>query len=171
MAMKILSRLPFLEVHSVVSTPDGIAEVKPYQIIVMVTITAQEIVKLEPGVPGIPAILDTGNNHNLAIRRDQLDRWLTLREPERSRIRVGDARVPLVPANVWIHPNQPGKREASGRSPFKLEVKEGIAVYPPEVANPARLPILGLRGIVRSGLKLVIDGKRREMSLKTAGWW
>ena len=158
--MKILTRLPFSEAHSEVNTPDGIVEVKPYQIIVMVSITARSVTELDPDVPRIPAILDTGHNHNLAIRREQLDRWVRLRESERGQIRVRDVRLPLVPANVWIHPNRPGTREAAGRPPFKLEVKEGIAVYPPEVTNPARLPTLGLRGIVRNGLKLVIDGKR-----------
>jgi hypothetical protein len=38
-------------------------------------------------------------------------------------------------------------------------MEEGIAVDPPEVANPARLPILGLRGLVRTGLTLLIDGQ------------
>jgi hypothetical protein len=94
-----------------------------------------------------------------------------LSEPERRQIRVGDARVPLVPANVWIYPNRPGTRHSADRPPFKLELKEGIAVYPHEVANPARLPILGLRGIVKNGLVLVIDGKRREITLKTSGWF
>jgi len=37
--------------------------------------------------------------------------------------------------------------------------------------NPARLPILGLRALVRSNLKLIIDGKRREVTLKTSGWF
>jgi hypothetical protein len=169
--MKILSRLPVLETHSEVSTPGGIVAVKPYQIVVMVSITARNVTELDQGAPRIPAILDTGDNHNLAIRREQLNRWVRLRQPERGQIRVGDARLPLVPANIWIHPNRPGTREGTGRQPFKLEVKEGIAVYPPEATNPARLPILGLRGLVRNGLKLVIVGKRREVTLKTAGWW
>jgi hypothetical protein len=94
-----------------------------------------------------------------------------LREPERGQIRVGGVRASLVPANVWIHPNQPGTRETADRTPFKLELREGIAVYPPEITNPARLPTLGLRGIVSNGLKLVIDGLRREVTLKTSGWF
>jgi hypothetical protein len=171
MAMKILSRLPFFEARSEVGTPDGIAEVKPYQIIVMVSITARSVTELDPGAPRIPAILDTGHNHNLAIRREQLDRWVRLREAERGQIRVGNVRLPLVPANVWIHPNRPGTREGVSVPPFKLEMKEGIAVYPPEVTNPTRLPALGLRGLVRNRLKLMIDGKRWEVTLNTAGWW
>jgi hypothetical protein len=48
---------------------------------------------------------------------------------------------------------------------------EGIVVYPEDVPNPARLPILGLRALVRSDLKLIIDGKRRAVALKTPGWF
>ena len=169
--MKILTRLPFSEARSEVGTPDGISEVKPYQIILMVSITARNIVELDAGAPRIPAILDTGHNHNLAIRREQLNLWVKLSEPERGQIRVGGVRVSLVPANVWIHPNRPGTRESAARPAFKLELREGIAVYPPEISNPARLPTLGLRGIVRNGLKLVIDGQRREVTLKTSGWF
>jgi hypothetical protein len=47
--MKILSRLPFFEARSEVSTPDGIAEVKPYQIIVMVSITTRTGLGREKG--------------------------------------------------------------------------------------------------------------------------
>ncbi len=169
--MKILTRLPFSEVRSHVGTPGGISEVKPYQIVVMVSITAKNITELDPGVPRIPAILDTGHNHNFAIRREPFDLWVKLNEPERAQIRVGGVRVPLLPANVWIYPNRPGTRESAVRPPFKLELREGIAVYPPEVSNPASLPTLGLRGIVRNGLKLVIDGNRREVTLKTSGWF
>jgi hypothetical protein len=171
MAMRILTRLPFSEAHFEVRTPDGIFDVKPYQIVVMVSITARNIAELDPGAPRIPAILDTGHNHNFAIRREQLDLWVKLSEPERGQIRVGGVPVALVPAIVWIHTNRPGTRESANRPPFKLELREGIAVYPPEMRNPARLPTLGLRGIVRNGLKLVIDGLRRDVTLKTSGWF
>jgi hypothetical protein len=40
--------------------------------------------------------------------------------------------------------------------------------YPPDVANPARLPILGLRGLMRNGLMIVIDGKKREVTISTS---
>ncbi len=171
MAMRILTRLPFSETSSEIGTPDGISQVKPYQIAVLVSIAPWNVAELDPGVPRIPAILDTGHNHNFAIRREQLDLWVKLREPERGQIRVGGVRVSLVPANVWIHPNRPGTRESADRAPFKLELREGIAVYPPEMSNPARLPTFGLRGIVRNGLRLVIDGRRREVTLKTNRWF
>jgi hypothetical protein len=54
---------------------------------------------------------------------------------------------------------------------MRLRTPEGIVVYPDDVSNPARLPILGLRALVRSELTLIIDGKRRAATLKTAGWF
>jgi hypothetical protein len=53
----------------------------------------------------------------------------------------------------------------------RLEMHEGLIVYPEDAPNPARLPILGLRALVRNRLTLVIDGKRREVTLKTSGWF
>ena len=104
-------------------------------------------------------MLDTGNNHNFAIRQEQLVRWTGLTLPKRGLVNVGGTTIPLHTANVWIHPD-------SG-DPLRLRMEEGIAVYPPDVANPARLPILGLRGLVRNGLLIVIDGNKREVTIST----
>ncbi len=41
----------------------------------------------------------------------------------------------------------------------------------PSAPNPARLPILGLRALVRNHLKLILDGKRRVVTLRTSGWF
>jgi hypothetical protein len=35
------------------------------------------------------------------------------------------------------------------------------------MVDPARLPILGLRGLIRNGLKLTIDGSSRELTLES----
>jgi hypothetical protein len=72
--MRILDRLPISEKGWVVPTPDGAEEIKPYQIIVMVSISDQEVLDLPEDALRIPAILDTGNNHNFAIRQGQLER-------------------------------------------------------------------------------------------------
>jgi hypothetical protein len=170
--MKILNRLLFSERRSDVLTPDGIAEVKPFQIVVLVTLVMKDVLELDPGAPRFPAVLDTGNNHNFAIREEHLRRWARLSLPEqRHSITVDGQRVPLLNARVWLHPNKPTTLSVADRPAFRPEMPEGIAVYPRGVPNPARLPILGLRGIVRNDLKLVIDGKRRSVSLGTAGWF
>ena len=67
--------------------------------------------------------------------------------------------------------NEPGRTRPSGRPPIRLGMPEGIAVFPEDLPNPARLPILGLRALVRSDLTLIMDGKRREVTLKTPGWF
>jgi hypothetical protein len=67
--MKILDRLPIFEQRWMVTTPDGVEEPKPYQIVVWVSITAENVHALPENAPRIPAVLDTGNNHNFAIRQ------------------------------------------------------------------------------------------------------
>ncbi len=149
---------PIPETTGRVATPDGTAQVMPYQIVVMVSIAANRVIELPSDVLRFPAVLDTGNNHNFAIRREQFARWTGLTFPKRGLVNVGGRTIPLHAANVWIHPD-------SG-DPFHLRMEEGIAVYPPDVANPARLPILGLRGLVRNGLRIVIDGKTKDVTIR-----
>jgi hypothetical protein len=54
---------------------------------------------------------------------------------------------------------------------IELEMPEGLIVYPESAPNPGRLPILGLRALVRNRLTFVINGKQRELTLKTPGWF
>jgi hypothetical protein len=170
--MKILDRLPFSERRSEVWTPDRLATVKPYQIIVTVSLAARELMEPDPGLPRFPAILDTGNNHNFAISEPHLRSWARITPAEsRHHIRVQGQRVPLINAGLWLFPNEPGQIAASGRSPTRLALPEGIAVYPEDLPNPARLPVLGLRALVTNELKLIIDGKRSMVTLKTPGWF
>lgn len=164
--MKILDKLPILESGGIVPTPDGVEEVKPFQIVVLVSIANEGVIALPEDVPRFPAILDTGHNHNFAIRQGQRDRWVPAGLPRRGKIEVGGFSVPLFTADVWIHPNQPGQLETSGQPPFRLELSGGIAVYPSNVPNPARLPILGLRGLIRNNLRLTIDGEGRNLTLE-----
>ena len=169
--MKILNRLPFSKNPSVVSTPDGVDEVKPYQIVVTVSLTAHRLMEPLAGSPRFPAILDTGLNHNLSIRREHLERGARLPLRHRGRVRsVGDE-LPLLAGTVWIYPNRPGTTELSERQPIRLEMPEGLIVYPEGVPNPARLPIIGLRALVHNHLTLIMDGKRCEVTLKTPGWF
>src|SRR4051812_19754120 len=123
--MKILDRLPFSEDRGEVTAPDGIVLVRPYQIIVMVSVAPQQWTELPEGVPRFPAILDTGTNHNFALRRDHFDRWSRLILPRVGQIWVGHHELPLLAANVWIYPNRPGTNETGDRPPYKLELAEG----------------------------------------------
>jgi hypothetical protein len=73
-------------------------------------------------------------------------------------------------ANVWIHRNQPGKRDLRAGDPFLLALDEGIAIYPNDGSNYPRLPLLGLRAIIKNNLRLVIDGKGKFVSLNSPIW-
>lgn len=151
---------PIPETAERVATPDGTAQVMPYQIVVMVSIAAKTVMELPSDAPRFPAVVDTGNNHNFAIRQEPFARWTGLTLPKRGLINVGGTTIPLHAANVWIHPD-------SGDA-FRMRMEEGIAIYPPDVANPARLPILGLRGLMRNGLMIVIDGKKTAVTISTS---
>jgi hypothetical protein len=90
--------------------------------------------------------------------------------PQTGRIHERDRYVPLYGANVWIHPNRPGKRdEFCGESPFLLRLEQGISVYPDSLAFP-RLPLLGLRALVRNRLHLTVDPERCMVNLRTPDW-
>jgi hypothetical protein len=102
MAMRIHQPIP--ETAGRVVTPDGPVEVLPYQIVVMVSIAATRVIALPADAPRFPAVLDTGNNHNFAIRHEHLDRWTGLSLPKRGLVIVGGRTIPLYAANVWIHP-------------------------------------------------------------------
>jgi hypothetical protein len=167
--MNLIDRQPLRQETSEVWTPDGIAPVKPFQIVVMVSLSIADA--LEPEGRRFPAILDTGLNHNFAIRREHLDRWTALRPPTRKTVTLQKQEIPLATANVWLYRNEPGTNTPSDRRPIRLRTPDGIVIFPENAPNPARLPILGLRALVRSDLKLIIDGKRREVTLKTSGWF
>ncbi len=172
--MKILDRMPYLTVPSAVTVRGEAVRVKPYQLVVWVSVGARDASEWDARTPRFPAILDTGNNHNFAIGRGQLQRWTGLHPEslEASRaIWEGGKRVPLHAANVWLHRNRPKSREMHPyKYPYRLRIKDGIAIYPDESAF--RLPILGLRALTANELRTVIDGKRRQTTVSTASpWW
>jgi hypothetical protein len=173
--VKILDRLPYLECSSSVAVRDEIVRIKPYQIILWVSISRRDVTNWGPPMPRFPAILDTGLNHNFAIGQGQLRRWAGL-SPESlellGAVREGGQRVPLRAATIWAHANHPNSGEIrDDRDPRPLSIDEGIAVYPDDSAR--RLPILGLRALTANKATLVIDGRRRRVTLcqTSRGWW
>jgi hypothetical protein len=171
----ILRRWPFAKGHTTIDVRGDFVQVKPYQIVVWVSLTPADQVEWDARAPRLPAILDTGNNSNFSIRAGHLIRWAGLR-PEFlgsfRAIRERGRTIPLYAADVWLHRNRPGRREvAADGPPFRLLIDEGIAIYPDGGSNDPRLPLLGLRALADNGLHLTIDGKRRTVSLRTAGWF
>jgi len=101
--------------------------VKPYQIVVEVSVNLQALMQWDPHMPGFPAILDTGNNHNLSISRRHLLRWAGL-QPEALRIigaiRERQQQIPLHAASVWLHKNRPGERALREQEPHTLNLRD-----------------------------------------------
>jgi hypothetical protein len=77
---------------------------------------------------------------------------------------IGQRRVLQYEAGVRLDRNVPGRTAPWGNS-YLMEMPQGISVY--EDADAPRLPLIGLRASVANKLMLVIDGNRRQATLKT----
>lgn len=173
--MKILDRLPY----STKSTPPIVVRgrsvpVKPHQIIVWVSVGVADLPEWDPRMPAFPAILDTGNTFTFSISQSQLIRWAGMR-PALLRllgnIRQGGTFYPRHEADVWLHPNAPGRRDRrADRKPLRLPLERGIAVYSDTASPPPHLPLLGLQALTENALHLTIDGQRRLVWLRTPDW-
>jgi len=169
----ILRRLPFSTKADETVVQGERISIRPYQIIIWISLTNPNTKELHPATPRFPVILDTGHNHNLSIHESQLTRWTTDDFPSPSRrtaIRDRGFSVALRLAKIWLFSNLRGTRDhLAERTPLALEIPEGIAIYPSESDFP-RLPILGLRVLVKNRLHLTIDPDRCEVTLRRTGW-
>jgi hypothetical protein len=169
--MRILDRLPVDDKHHRVEIHGESVLIRPFQTIVEVSIS--DALTWDPRTPIFPALLDTGNNHNFSIQEHQLSRWAGIQPLGLAflgNIRERERALCLRRAQVWIHRNQSGTRDRRVAPPFLLALEEGIAAYPDDGSMYPRLPLLGLRAIIKNNLRLVIDGKRRYVSLVTRRW-
>jgi hypothetical protein len=169
--VKILDRVPYSSEATFVSAPGGTVRVKPYQIVVVVSVSLPALLEWDPRMPRVPAILDTGNNHNLPISREHLLRWAGL-QPEALRIsgamRDSQQRIPLHAASVWLQKNRPGERALREQEPHPLKLQQGIAVYPDDIGP--RLPVLGLRALTENQLQVAIDPVRMRVNVRSPDW-
>jgi hypothetical protein len=171
----ILRRLPFSERDDIAFVRGERVRVKAYQIIAWVSLSVKRVATWEPGTPSFPAILDPGHNHNFSIQEEQLIRWAGLRPetlPILGHARQGGRHLPLLGASVWIQPNERGQRDRlTNRTPHRLALPRGIAVYPVGSGFPP-LPLIGLRALTTNNLVFTINGRRREVDLRTQWkWW
>lgn len=137
-------------------------EVKPYQIIVWLSLATPAFSDWAESMPRFPAILDLGNNHNLAITTQQLQSWTGIVAdalPLRKRIRIEGRIARLRESVVWLH---------TGIDPFRLSMDKGIAVV--DDSWP-RLPILGLRALTASKLRLHVYGDTMQAIIRTPPPW
>jgi hypothetical protein len=159
--MRLLDRLPIHREPTVIGVQGDVLQVWSNQIIVWLSIADT----LRP----FPAVLDTGHSHNFAITRRQFERWcgVSLKQIGESKVRTET--IPQYKADVRIHRNRPGRHELTGAS-FPLKMDQGISMVPDDSHVAQRLPLLGLRSILHNNLRLLIDGERRQVTLKT-GWF
>jgi hypothetical protein len=169
--MKILNRLPYAAAPTTETVRGESLTVKPFQIVMWVSIGIREIVAWDPRTPRLPAVLDTGNNHHFSISSTHLGRWAGIQPaalPRLREIRDRGKRITLHAARLWLHPNIPGERQVAAAEPVGLNIDEGIALYPDEAAP--RLPVLGLRALTVNKLHLMVDAERRLVQLRTPDW-
>jgi hypothetical protein len=165
--VEILRQLPFQDARSSVHVAGEVVAIRAYQIVIWMSLSQGD--SLAPDARRFPAVLDTGHNHNFSIRDSQLVAWAGLRRADLPRL--GDIVVnrqegPQLEGRVWIHRNRPGTAELLGK-PFRLHVPQGIAVYEEGAPGAPRLPLLGLRGVVTTNLRLTIDGRKMAVSLRS----
>src|SRR5437868_14734242 len=88
-----------------------------------------------------------------SIQEHQLRRWAGIHPeslPFLRKVRETGRTPSLRFARIWIHRNRAGSRELSDAKPFPLQLPEGIAIYPSDGSNYPRLPLLGLRAIIKN---------------------
>ncbi|NUQ64132.1 MAG: hypothetical protein HUU20_16800 [Pirellulales bacterium] len=169
---KILDQLPYSNERGLVLVQGQSIPVMAHPIIVWVAISVKDTIRLPESVSCIPAILDTGNTFGFSIAESQLIEWTGLRADSLEVLGpmlINRQELNRHAADVWLCRNQRGKRDVFQDEPFRLELRDGIAIYPSDrpIASP-RLPLLGLRAIDENGLRCTINGKNRRVSLSAS---
>jgi hypothetical protein len=173
--MKILDRLPISEQRTSLRFGNKHVTVRRDQILVWVSVHLANVLEPERSIPKFPALLDTGNNFAFSLPDRLLRDWVGI-DPSLLAT-LGDAEingqvVSRHEASVWLYPNSPGRQEvASDRPPFLLEMKKGIAVYPPDaIPTTPRLPLLGLPALLVNDLDWWLDPERRCITVQSRTW-
>jgi hypothetical protein len=135
------------EQSTTVESPTGPVLVRPYQIVVSVRLFAQNVLS-----PAFPAVLDTGHSHNFSISNAHLREWAQMTLKTSRVIRVNGLPVPVSDADLEI-------------DGIRLRLPEGISVFPKDHPGVTRLPLIGLRALVRNGLRVIVDGSSRQVSI------
>jgi hypothetical protein len=147
-----------------VTVGDEVVLVRAYQIIVWVNLAAGD---RPTSIHAFPAVLDTGHGHNFSIRESQLLRWAGLAAEDLPRcgaILVNGQETSLYAADVLIHRNRAGTNELLP-GPVRLELPGGISVFREGTLHGPRLPLIGMRALLKNGLRLSISGRNRSVSL------
>ena len=161
---RIVDRCPFFDAETFVETSSAPVPVRAHQIVLWASLRVHGAVS-----PRFPTVLDTGHSHNFSIREEDLRVWTGI-APEALRlvgsIRMNNRLVMLRDAELALHRNVPGKRDEFQGEPHLLEMTQGIVIH--RVRDPVapRLPVLGVRALVRNRLRLVIEGAAMVVSIE-----
>src|SRR5262249_60576238 len=121
---RILHQLPILQTQTSVEFAGKYVTILPDQILVWVSISLKGLLELETNTPYFPALLDTGNSFDFTASHHHLIDWAGIQpqlRPVLGDLQIEKQKVPRHSANVWLHPNIPGKRElSSGKRAYPL---------------------------------------------------
>ncbi len=166
----IVENLPFRPYETTIKIPGSDAEetVLHRQIIVWLTLTTPDQFELPSVSLRFPAVLDPAFNESFIITQAQLRAWAEIEANELPAAEVPNVRVYdhiVTPryANLWLHRNVPYERDELLDDPHPLEIDAGVIISP-EDQRP-RLPLLGLRAIEASRLRVIIDGDNQLVSI------
>ena len=159
--MKILDRLPIFDEPALIHVHGDVYQVWKNQAIIWVSFA-------ETLVP-FPAILDTGHSHNLSIARRHMELWGGSDAKQIGHAQIAGHLVPRYASDLFVHRNLSGTRQLSGM--HRLKMDGGFAVVPDELPIAPRLPLLGIQTIRANKLRLLIDGNRWQVTLKTSSWF
>lgn len=134
-------RLTISSTPTTTNSPTGPVKIKAYQFAVPIRLVAGRSQS-----PFFPALFDPGTNHNLAIREQHVRNWTGLALRRIGAIKINGIIVPVAAADI----------ELDGAI---LSNPDGIIVYPDSVPFAPRLPVLGLRTLVRNHVEVVIRGQ------------
>ena len=155
--MKILDALPIYRDDSIIIVQGEAIQVWKNQIIVWLSFHDTD----RP----FPAILDTGHSHNLSVAKRHWDRWSPVAMKQIGVVKVGRYTAPQSEVTVFIHRNL--RRANMIRGAFQLNLEKGVTVIPDDSPAAPRLPLLGLKAMLDNNLRLMIDGRRKEVTLRS----
>lgn len=135
-----MTKIRIPQQNTTVSSPTGPVLVRAFQLVVSVRVCVGAKISRP-----FPAVLDTGHSHNFSISESLMSVWAGFRLPPVRSIRVNGIPVPIALADIEIE----GQR---------LTLREGITVFPQGHPGITRLPLVGLRALVRNRMKVLIDG-------------
>lgn len=174
--MKILDRLPFLPEAKSIRFGQRHVPFRRSSLLIWVSIGLSREKDPARLSPVFPAMLDSGNNSEFFFDRHHLVHWAGIQPRQlrtKATININGTRIPLLEADIWVHPNKPGTVERDpDRTPYRLEMPKGIAVGSSDPAQPIfpRVPLLGFSALQGNGLDSWFDSQRRYAHVWTTDW-